>query len=231
MATAEATLTEFLRDPNAVVDRLEQTDVVLHRLNADDLRLSLESRSEAVATSVGFLGRVFRAALADDVVRKRLRLAAAGIPWLSFLPEQEREEFLDEFFRVAEASAELGVMAPLGQLLREWQATAAIYADPALASELRRPLPGDGGDVPAPSPKEVIGKTRSARCAATRTRRMGSTVRGARGGRGLGSAVRRGAGPGARGLDGASNGPAPAEGAPASVEGGSGDAIHRRPPA
>jgi hypothetical protein len=52
--TAEATLTDFLRDHKAVVDRLENVDVVLHRRKAEDLRLSLESRSEAVADGVRF---------------------------------------------------------------------------------------------------------------------------------------------------------------------------------
>ena len=58
MSTDEATLTDFLRDPNTVVDRLQHGDVVLHRRNAGDLRLSLESRSEAIAESVGFLGSI-----------------------------------------------------------------------------------------------------------------------------------------------------------------------------
>jgi hypothetical protein len=148
--TAEATLTDFLRDPNAVVDRLEHADVVLHRRNAEDLRLSLESRSEAVADGVRFVARMLSAALADAAVRGRLEASAEAIPWLSFLPAQRRQEFLAEFFRTAEAAAELGVMTPLAQLLREWQATAAIYADPELAAELRRPLAGDGKRVAAP---------------------------------------------------------------------------------
>lgn len=148
--TGEATLTEFLRDPNAIVERLTHVDVVLHRRNAEDLRLSLESRTEAVAESVEFLARLLGTALADEVVRQRLRASAEAIPWLGFLPPDRREEFLGEFFRCAEAAAELGVMTPLAQLLREWQATAAIYADPALAAELRRPLPGDGDRVPPP---------------------------------------------------------------------------------
>jgi hypothetical protein len=63
---------------------------------------------------------------------------------------EQRQEFVVEFFRTAEAAAELGVMTPLAQLLREWQATAAIYADPELATELRRPLPGEGERVPTP---------------------------------------------------------------------------------
>lgn len=148
--TAEATLTDFLRDPKAVVDRLEHVDVVLHRRNAEDLHLSLESRTEAVADGVRFLARMLGAALADAGVRDRLQASAEAIPWLSFLPAMQRQAFLAEFFRTAEAAAELGVMTPLAQLLREWQATAAIYADPELAAELRRPLAGDGGRVPAP---------------------------------------------------------------------------------
>ena len=150
--TAEATLTDFLRDPKAVIERLQHVDVVLHRRNAEDLRLSLESRSEAVAEGVRFLTRVLGAALTDVAVRDRLGASAEGIPWLSFLPAQHRQEFMVEFFRTAEAAAELGVMTPIAQLLREWQATAAIYADPELAAELRRPLAGDGERVPALQP-------------------------------------------------------------------------------
>lgn len=148
--TAEATLTDFLRDPKTVVDRLEHVDVVLHRRNAEDLRLSLESRSEAVADGVRFVARMLSAALSDAAVRSRLEASAEAIPWLSFLPRQQRQEFLTEFFHTAEAAAELGVMTPLAQLLREWQATAVIYADPELAAELRRPLAGDGERVAAP---------------------------------------------------------------------------------
>ena len=148
--TAEATLTDFLRDPRAVVDRLEHMDVVLHRRNAEDLHLSLESRTEAVADSVRFVARMLGTALTDAAVLDRLQASAEAIPWLSFLPARQRQEFLVEFFRTAEAAAELGVMTPLAQVLREWQATAAIYADPDLAAELGRPLAGDGARVPSP---------------------------------------------------------------------------------
>lgn len=124
--TAEATLTDFLRDPKAIVDRLEHVDVVLHRRNAEDLYLSLESRTEAVAESVRFLARVLSAALTAPAVRDRLQASVEAIPWLSFLPAQQRQLFITEFFGTAEAAAELGVMTPLAQLLREWQATAVI---------------------------------------------------------------------------------------------------------
>ena len=40
--------------------------------------------------------------------------------------------------------------APVGQLLREWRATAEIHADPRLARRLRADIAADGGVVPAP---------------------------------------------------------------------------------
>jgi hypothetical protein len=52
------------------------------------------------------------------------------------------------------------VMVQLGQVLTEWRHTAQLYADPGLARELRRPLPGDGDVVPEPVVKEVIGQPR-----------------------------------------------------------------------
>lgn len=54
------------------------------------------------------------------------------------------------FLEAAEAGAELGTGAPVGQLLREWEETAAIYADPELYEQLTRPLPGSDRSVPEP---------------------------------------------------------------------------------
>jgi len=155
--TAEATLTDFLRDPNAIVERLQSTDIVLHRRNAEDLRLSLDARTEAIQTSVEVISRLLLTALADPGLRASFRASVNAIPWLKFLPDRERDAFFDDFFRTAEGAADLGVMAPLGRLLREWRTTAQIYADPSLARELGRPLSGDGGRVPEPVVKEVIG--------------------------------------------------------------------------
>jgi hypothetical protein len=149
--TAEATLTDFLRDPNSIVEKLERQDVVLHRRNAGDLRLSLQSRSEADDESVRFMAHLLGQVLMDDVVGARLVSAAAAIPWVTFLPERSRQTFVEELIRTAEAAGEIGSMAPLAQLLIEWKATAAIHADPALAVELKRPIAEIGSRVPAPS--------------------------------------------------------------------------------
>ena len=148
--TAEATLTEFLRDPNAIVEQLGRRDVVLHRRNAADLHLSLRSRAESDDEAVEFLARLVGHVLADDEIRSRFAGAAAAIPWVTFLPVPDRASFVEEFVRAAEGAAELGSMAALAQVLIEWKATAAIHADPALAIELKRPINDIGERVAEP---------------------------------------------------------------------------------
>ena len=148
--TAEATLTDFLRDPKAIVEQLDRRDVVLHRRNAADLHLSLRSRAESVDEAVGFLARLLGRVLADDELRGRVADAVAAIPWVMFLPADERETFVEEFVRTAEGAAELGSMAALAQVLIEWKATAAIHADPTLAIELKRSIDDIGTQIAEP---------------------------------------------------------------------------------
>ncbi|MGH8898685.1 MAG: hypothetical protein ACRDZ4_17115 [Egibacteraceae bacterium] len=57
---------------------------------------------------------------------------------------------------MVEGCAEIGTYAPLSPLMREWQETAAIYADPELAHELTHPLPGQAGTVPEPSSASAV---------------------------------------------------------------------------
>ena len=60
--------------------------------------------------------------------------------WVDLLPDTERRAFAVDFVRAVGASAELGRWSVLAQVLVEWKATAAVYADPALVEELMRPL-------------------------------------------------------------------------------------------
>ena len=149
--TAEATLTDFLRDPKSIVEQLDRRDVVLHRRNAADLHLSLRSRVEADDEAVGFLARLLGRVLADVDIRERFAESVATIPWVTFLPASERDVFVEEVVRTAEGAADLGSMAALAQVLTEWKATAAIHADPTLAIELKRPIGGIGPHITEPS--------------------------------------------------------------------------------
>jgi len=148
-ALAEATFTDFLRNPNAITELLDGGDVILHRRGADDLRLTVASRATSIEASLETIGRLITAVLQDGVVRERIG-RQAPLPWLSFLPQTEREQFYVELFECIEGAGSLGTLAPIARLLDEWHATAQVYADPDLAARLRRPLPGDGGLVKQP---------------------------------------------------------------------------------
>lgn len=150
-SAAEATLTDFLRDPNAIVEQLEARDVVLHRRNAADLHLSLRTRAESDDEAVGFLALLLGRVLADERLRTRFAEAVATIPWVTFLPVHDREAFVQDVVRTAEGAAQLNIMSPLAQVLVEWKATAAIHADPLLALELKRPIAAVGRIVADPT--------------------------------------------------------------------------------
>lgn len=148
--TAEATFTDFLRDPRKVTERLDTGDVILRRRDAEDLRLSVASRVAATEETLSFLSRVIADALEDEVVRERIGHHAA-LPWLTFLPPTARERFYAELFECVEGAVELGTLAPVARLLDEWRVTAAVHADPDLARRLHGPLPGDGATVTRPA--------------------------------------------------------------------------------
>ena len=59
--------------------------------------------------------------------------------------------FVDEVTQTLVAVSMIDNYAPVGQLLREWKATAEIHADPRLATRLRRRIDADGDPVPAPA--------------------------------------------------------------------------------
>nr|MDT0662602.1 hypothetical protein [Micromonospora sp. DSM 115978] len=80
-----------------------------------------------------------------------------AFPWVNFLPEDDRNEFVKEFVLTLELCGESDVWMPLGKMIHEWQQTAAIHVDPALARELSGPVDSDLGSVPVPMPPEEAG--------------------------------------------------------------------------
>lgn len=77
-------------------------------------------------------------------------LLPSVLPWARFLPEADRAEFAQDFIATAEAAGSTGNLAPLAQMLAEWQHTAEVHADPDLYRVLTRGDLDDHGPVPAP---------------------------------------------------------------------------------
>jgi hypothetical protein len=94
---------------------------------------------------------------AHDVVLRRRNAPALDsaidevFGWATFLPEPDRKLFAQDLTRTLVGAADVDNFAPVGQLLREWMATAEIHADPALARGLRKPVRAAGDQVAAPA--------------------------------------------------------------------------------
>ena len=149
-ASRRAAFSEFLRQPDEVVADLADHDVVLRRRNAPALRLSEAEREEERDEAFDALARLLRNLLIHRPAGLESTIDEA-FPWATFLPRQDRKLFIDELTRTLLAVSTIDNFAPVGQLLREWKATAEIHADPRLARRLRRRVDADGEAVQAPA--------------------------------------------------------------------------------
>lgn len=150
MRVIERPFSEFLRQPNEVVADLVDHDVVLRRRNAPALRLSEAEREEERDEAFDALARLLR----NLLVHRPAGLTSTideVFPWAMFLPRQDRGLFIDELAQTLLAVSTIDNFAPVGQLLREWKATAEVHADPGLARRLRQRLDAAGDSVPAPA--------------------------------------------------------------------------------
>lgn len=144
------TWSRFQRDAKRVADQAEESDIRLERRDGPDLVIGTAERREELVESVAVLTRLLAAVINDATVLRRLADPAV-LPWLTFLPEEDRETFAAEFVSTTAAAIDLGTLAPVSVLVHEWKNTALVHADPRLAAAMRRDHPGVGDLVPRPA--------------------------------------------------------------------------------
>jgi len=149
MPVKEYAFSEFLRNSKAAAGEVEHADLLLVRRDGPDLHVALADRWVAQMTGIGMVARLLRK-LDPKALDEVAGALLDELPWVRFLPNDDRRTFAHEFLDCVEASASVENFAPLGELLEDWQNTAGIWADPELAAELTRPLSGNGGTVPRP---------------------------------------------------------------------------------
>ncbi|MGC4880109.1 hypothetical protein ACLQ26_28055 [Micromonospora sp. DT43] len=142
---------ELLRQPAETAERLSRARAVrLRRRDAADLVLMSADRAAAEGEVVDLTAR-----LLASVVRRNPTLVREALPtvlpWVRFLPPEDREQMANEFVSTAEAAAAVGNTAAVSQLLTEWRHTAEIHADPDLHRVLAAPSSDDFGAVPRPT--------------------------------------------------------------------------------
>jgi hypothetical protein len=150
MRVIERPFSDLLRHPKEVAGEVEDGDVLLRRRDEPDLRLTRADRDAERSAAFAALGRALRNVAIHEPKLLGTALVDA-FPWLEVLPSNDRKAFVDEFSRVVVAASELDSYALLTQVVREWRATAEIYADPGLARRLAKPIHANGERVPRPA--------------------------------------------------------------------------------
>jgi hypothetical protein len=139
------------RDPRSVAAAADEGDaVLLRRRDGGDFVLSREDRLRADSAGAMAATRAFRA-LSRLVPAEASVLLKDEFPWLDVLPASDLARFVTDFSRALQASAELANYGLLSQVMTEWQATAAIHADPAVHAILAAESGDDLGAVPNPN--------------------------------------------------------------------------------
>ncbi|WP_422737470.1 hypothetical protein ACN263_29480 [Micromonospora sp. WMMD729] len=142
---------ELLRQPAETAERLSHARAVrLRRRDAADLVLMSADRATAEGEVVDLTARLLASVVRRDPTLVREALPTV-LPWVRFLPPEDREQMATEFLEVAEAAAAVGNTAAISQLLTEWRHSAEVHADPDLHRVLAAPGSDDFGAVPRPA--------------------------------------------------------------------------------
>jgi hypothetical protein len=148
--TQEVQWSELQRDPKSVAALADSGDVRVRRRDGAALLLMREDRVNAAGEGAFTAARALRNILVHLPLNDAIAALAEEFPWLELLPRAELPQFVADFTRSAQISAEVGQWSVLTKTVREWKATAAVYADPDLLHQLTVPLTEDHGPVPGP---------------------------------------------------------------------------------
>ena len=151
MVTTEVQWSELQRDPRSVAALADQGDVRVRRRDGAALLLTREDRASSASEGSIVAARALRNVLAHLPHDVAARALLDEFPWVDVLPEAEQAQFVRDFARSFQASAELGQWSVLAQTITEWRSTAALHADPALGGKLTGPIDEDFGPVPGPA--------------------------------------------------------------------------------
>jgi hypothetical protein len=149
MATKVFPYSSFLRGPSDVLPSLEEGDVVLERRDDESLVVTRHDRYEARLFGMGVAARVLVHLVNEDPERAT-RLIADEMPWLTWLPDDERATCVQQLLTNLAAGADTGTLEPFARAVTEWRDTAEVWADPELANRFRTGFPGDGPELRHP---------------------------------------------------------------------------------
>jgi len=144
-AQKSQSVTEFVRDPNKVLKKIDKGDIILRRTKGRPaIRITLASRAESAESGLEVLSRALEG-LVQGARDLPTEATLKPYPWTKFLSHTERQQFSRELVETVVACVSISNFAPLKDLVNGWKSTAEIYADPELAARLREPAPAPSG--------------------------------------------------------------------------------------
>lgn len=153
--TTEVQWSELQRDPKSVAALADEGDVRVKRRDGAALLLTREDRVSMAAEGAVTAARALRNILVHLSPEAAADALTDEFPWIEMFSQEERIEFVTDFVRAFQASAELGQWSLVAQVVHGWRNTAAILADPVLSKALTEPIEGDFDFGPVPNPMEV----------------------------------------------------------------------------
>ncbi|MDH6706162.1 hypothetical protein P3T27_002885 [Kitasatospora sp. MAA19] len=153
MSTPTVSFSDLSKNSKRVADSVERVQRVrVTRRDGEDLYLTTGRHDRQREETADVTARLFAALIGSDEGTRAVLLALPAVfPWARHLSAEEVREFVVDLVGATRDAVELDVHASLHRVIVEWRATARVLADPELAAELSRPLPGDDhGEVVEP---------------------------------------------------------------------------------
>lgn len=122
-------------------ERTGDTIVLPQRAGRPTWILVPEDRVRDTEVATDYLAAALRAFTHDEMLANRFVDALVStLPWVSFLPEDNRQTFVEEATEVLLACASIGRYAAFAKLVEDWKSTAEVWSDPELARSLSEPI-------------------------------------------------------------------------------------------
>lgn len=137
MTTTTVQWSEVARNPSKVAAAVDADGlVIISRRGEPDLALMRADRRLYAREAGQATARMLHQLFQEIGSQAQARVLQRVFPWTKFLPQEGRDEFLEDFLTTLDACADLDIWPPMEQTIQEWRATAAIHADPALHASL-----------------------------------------------------------------------------------------------
>lgn len=133
-------MSRFIQNYKPQLEELAQSDglIILHqRAGQPSFVLETERRAAATQEANGFIADALSAVIGDSALERAFaeRLTDT-LPWVKFLPEEDRLAFVEESVETLRACAAINRYTAFAELVHDWKNTAEIHSDPQLAQAL-----------------------------------------------------------------------------------------------